>query len=212
MPVHYFSLDGPRHQGEYFVKTCHRKMCLEKHKVVLFWDSATCHTETLQASLTNIKLVFLPKNTTLQLQPLDPSVIKNFKHKFRKLLVCYAITRIDEGKTVSQITEDIHALKAIAWLQTTWKSVSTETIKQCFKKYGFEVGDISVINKEMNTEFQELFVQMSSEITPDEYIDFDAETIISEPAVNPTHVDWGYEWREKKHCRILAIRRHCFNQ
>ena len=129
----------------------------------------------------------------MQLQPLDPSVIKNFKHKFRKLLVCYVITRIDKGKTVSQITEEIHALKAIAWLQTTWKSVSTETIKQCFKKCGFEVGDISVINKEMNTEFQELFVQMSSETTPNEYIDFDAETIISEPAVNPTHVDWGYE-------------------
>ena len=37
----------------------HRKICLEKQKVVLFWDTATCYTETLQASLTNTKLAFL---------------------------------------------------------------------------------------------------------------------------------------------------------
>ena len=46
-------------------------MCLEKCKVVLFWDNASCHTETLQADLTNIKVVFLRKNTTSRLQSLE---------------------------------------------------------------------------------------------------------------------------------------------
>ena len=72
-------------------------------KVVLFLDNATYHLETFQVSLTNIKLVFLSKNTTSRLQPFEAGIIKNFKHKYRKLLVRYVVSRIDEGKTASQI-------------------------------------------------------------------------------------------------------------
>ena len=49
---------------------------------------------------------------------------------------------------------------------------------------------MSIINEEIYTEFQELFAQLSSETTLGEYIDFDAETKISDPAVNSTHLDW----------------------
>ena len=62
-----------------------RKMCTERCKVVLFWDNATCHPETLQTSLINIKLTFLLKNTRSPVQPLDAGSIRNFKHKYRKL-------------------------------------------------------------------------------------------------------------------------------
>ena len=45
---------------------------------------------------------------------------------------------------------------------------------------------MSIINEEIETEF---FEQTSGETTLDEHIDFYAETITSEPAVDPTHVD-----------------------
>ena len=50
---------------------------------------------------------------------------------------------------------------------------------------------MSSINKGIVNEFQELFAQISSEITLGNYINFDAETITitSEPAVDPTHID-----------------------
>ena len=51
--------------------------------------------------------------------------------------------------------EDDYVLKAIAWRQTNWQSVSTEAIKQFF---GFDVGDMSIINEEIDAEFQELFL------------------------------------------------------
>ena len=61
-----------------------------------------------------------------------------------------------------------------------------------------------VINEEIDTEFQELFAQISSEAKLDEYIDFDGETITSEPAVDPTtHVDWQQECREKSIAEVL---------
>ena len=177
--VHYFSNKKAWMNSdtmESILLRLDRKMCREKRKVVLFWENATCHSETLQASLTNIKLVFLPKNTTSRLQSLDAGIIRNFKHKYRKLLVRYVVSRIDEGKTASQIIEGVHVLKAITWLQPACKSVSTETIKHCFKKCGFDVGNVSVINEEIDNEFQELFAQISSEATLDEYIDFEADT------------------------------------
>ena len=138
-----------------------RKMCLKKRKVGLFWNNATCHPEILQASLTNIKLVFLPKNRTPRLQSLNAGIIKNFKHKYRKLLARYIVSCINERKTASLIIEDVHVLRTITWLQTIWRSTSTEIIKQCFKKRGFYVGVMSIIIEEIDTEFHELFKQIS---------------------------------------------------
>ena len=89
-----------------------RGMNQEKRKVILFWDNATCHPETAQAGLKNIILVFLSKNTTSRLQPLNTGIIRKFKHKYRKLLIRYIVSRIDEGKTASQIIEEVHVQKA----------------------------------------------------------------------------------------------------
>ena len=81
MPVHYFSnkkawmnLDIM----ESILQRPDRRINQEKWKVILFWDNATCHPETAQAGLKNIKLVFLPKNTTSRLQPFDAALIGNF--------------------------------------------------------------------------------------------------------------------------------------
>ena len=119
MSVHYFSSKKSWMDSgimESILSRPESKMCLEKRQVVLFWDKATCFPETFQKSLTNIKHFFLPKNTTERLQPLDPDIIWNFKHKYTKLFVCYVDSRMDEGKTDSQITEDVNVLKAITWL------------------------------------------------------------------------------------------------
>ena len=104
MSVHYFSNKKAWMNSdimESILQRLHRRMNQEKRKVILFWDNATSHTEPAQASLKTIKLVFLPKNTTSRLQPLNGGIIGNFKHKYRKVLVRYAVSRIDEEKTVS---------------------------------------------------------------------------------------------------------------
>ena len=47
------------------------------------------------------------------------------------------------------------------------------------------------------------YAHISSETTLDEYIDFDGETITSEPAVDPIQVDW------RKECREKTLQRSC---
>ena len=78
-------------------QTSWRVFCRDLTVKCVFWGNATCHPETLQARLTNIKLVFPPRNLTLRLQPLDACINRNFKHKYRKLLVCYVVSRWREN-------------------------------------------------------------------------------------------------------------------
>ena len=72
-----------------------RKLLLEQRKVVLILDNATCHPKSIIDSFLQIKIIFLPKNTTFTLQPLDAGIIQNFKLRYRKILVKYALARIN---------------------------------------------------------------------------------------------------------------------
>ena len=56
-----------------------RKLLLEQRKVVLIQDSATCHPKSIIDSFSKINIIFLPKNTTSRLQPLDDGISQNFK-------------------------------------------------------------------------------------------------------------------------------------
>ena len=67
----------------------------EQRKVVLILDNATCHPKSIIDSFLQIKIIFLPKNTTSTLQPLDAGIIQNFKLRYRKILVKYALARIN---------------------------------------------------------------------------------------------------------------------
>ena len=76
-----------------------RKVQLEHRKIILFLDNAPCHPETLENNFKNIKLIFLLKRASSQLQPLDAGIIRAFECKYRKRLLKYVISRIDEDKS-----------------------------------------------------------------------------------------------------------------
>ena len=135
------------------------------------------------------------KNSTSRLQPLDAGIIGNSKLKYRKLLLRFVVSRVNDSQTASQIIEDeVHIFRVISWLQTTWKSVTLEIIKNCFRKCGFDAeNNCEVINDQIDAEFWELFDQVSSGTDIDEYIGFGIEVVTSLPAINPLMVDWRQE-------------------
>lgn len=104
---------------------------------MLFMDNAGCHPpQLLQEKYSNIKITFLPANTTSKLQPLDSGIIKNFKVYYRKLLLRYIVAKIDQHSLASDVATNINVLQAIRWMAEAWKQVSCETIKKCFKNAG----------------------------------------------------------------------------
>ena len=66
---------------ENWVKSVDRKMRRQGRKILLFVDNAPSHPKL---RLDNIKLVFLPPNTTSKIQPMDQGIIQAMKLKFHK--------------------------------------------------------------------------------------------------------------------------------
>ena len=80
--IHYFSNPKSWMTSEVMeavLARFNRKLVLEDRKFILFLDNATCHPEYMIRQFSQIKIVFLPKNTTSTLQPLDAGITQNFK-------------------------------------------------------------------------------------------------------------------------------------
>ena len=60
-----------------------RKMIKEKRKILLLFDNVSSHSPDLVDYFSNVKVVFVPVNTTCRLQPLDGGVIKNLEVHYR---------------------------------------------------------------------------------------------------------------------------------
>ena len=72
--IHYFSNPKSWMTSEVMeavLARFNRKLVLEDRKVTFFLDNATCHPEYMIRQFSQIRIVFLPKNTTSTLQPLD---------------------------------------------------------------------------------------------------------------------------------------------
>jgi hypothetical protein len=73
----------------------------------------------------NIKIVFLPPNTTSKIQPLDLGIIANFKTHYSLRFVC------DACNSASEIVRSLTILTAIRWISKAWMEVKPETICRC---------------------------------------------------------------------------------
>lgn len=129
-----------------------KKLIKEERKVLLFLDNCSCHSENL--SFSNIKIVFLPKNSTSVLQPCDAGIIKCIKGQYRTQLVKHLIAYLDNEKNS---VPAINLLDAIYMLSASWRKITDNTIKNCFIKCGFvkdanqEIEIVSeVANEEQN--------------------------------------------------------------
>ena len=113
------------------------KLHIENRKVMLFPDNAPSHPKILQENLKKIKLLFLSKNTTSQLQSCDAGIIRNFKVKHHMQLLKHVISRIDNRKKSSEIIQRIDILQCMRWVNQASEEITKNQIKHCFKKCEF---------------------------------------------------------------------------
>ena len=110
LPVWYFSQKKSWMDSEILneiLGRINRKLIRNERSILLLMDNAGCHPHDLEGKFSNIKVVFLPANTTSKLQPLDLGIIKNFKTYYRKLFLRYLLTKIDQCSSATEISNTI---------------------------------------------------------------------------------------------------------
>ncbi|XP_041357847.1 tigger transposable element-derived protein 6-like [Gigantopelta aegis] len=67
-------------------------------------DNCSAHSADVDAKLKNLKLIFLPLNTTSCIQPCDQGIIHNLKYFYRQQIVNRIVTEIDSGQDIQANT------------------------------------------------------------------------------------------------------------
>ena len=92
------------------------------------------------------------------LQPLNAGIIKNFKVKFRIILMHYVLAGIAHDWKAHEIVNEINVAQVIEWISSAWKKVSKDTIKKLFFKI-WSCGATCIIDvdEDFDGEFNNLF-------------------------------------------------------
>lgn len=101
----------------------------KKRKILLLVDNCPAHPNI---PLNQIKLVFMPPNTSSKMQPMDQGIIHSLKCRYRKIMLIKMIEAMDNGKEFS-----LSLLDAVNYVHQAWQEVSKETIANCYKHAGF---------------------------------------------------------------------------
>ena len=169
-----------------------RKMAAAKGNILLFMDNAPCHPENFVVSYSNMKVVFLPKNTTSRLQALDAGIISK---------ETFVISQVDDNWKASEIIQEVDILKVISASKAAWEQVSDQTVINCFRKCGFrkkvQDGDVQTLDQDEEGEFANLVKELAGEVDPDNYVDFDKDIASSMPAVDAGSIFWRREIRKE---------------
>ena len=115
---------------EDWVREIDRQFTKERRNIVLFVEN--CLARPTINNLVSIELIFLPPNTTSNLQPMDQGVIRSLKAHYRALSVRKWIDAIEKEKPLPEFS----VLDAMPMLDVAWGKVKAETIGNCFAKAG----------------------------------------------------------------------------
>ena len=120
LPVQYYSQPNAWMTAdilESVLSKFNRRLRSQGQSIVLLMDNAGCHPEErLKDCFGNIRILFLPPNTTSKLQPLDLGIIQNFKVHNRTPFLRFVSSKIDNCETATEVTKSVTILQAIRWI------------------------------------------------------------------------------------------------
>lgn len=148
-----------------WVTQLNKQMKQRKRKILLFIDNCPAHPSDL--SFSNVKVQFLPANTTSHLQPLDQGIIQAFKLHYRKFLLQAIISRAEECKSANEIASFINVLDAILWVNDSWNLVCQSTISKCFERCGFsqQISDDTISDSQSANDDNSLIQNLINHLT-----------------------------------------------
>ncbi len=105
-------------------------MISQNRKILLLIDNAPGHKIS---SLSNIKLVELPPNTTALMQPLDQGIIKSFKNYYRNKLNDFLVSKlVVPNIDFKHACQNLNLLDVVYWIKDSLSKVSEITVFNCW--------------------------------------------------------------------------------
>lgn len=103
-------------------------------EVLLSMDNFSAHVSALEITPPplNIRICWLPANSTSRFQPLDQGIIQSFKSHYRRQWLDYMLGCYDNNQ---KPLDSMNLHLAIRWIVRSWNHyVSNTTIYNCFRK------------------------------------------------------------------------------
>ena len=108
---------------------------LEK-KALQLLDNASSHrsSSVLQSYNGMIKTMFLPRNTTAIIQPMDQAVLDPRKHWYKgKLLAHILLENESTDKPVPEILKAITMKDVVYWIAAAWEEASPKSLHKAWR-------------------------------------------------------------------------------
>jgi hypothetical protein len=175
---------------EEYLRWLDNRMRGKGRKVLLLLDNFSGHELGVSLiggleGLPNVRIEWLPPNTTPYWQPLDQGIIASFKLQYRRLWINYMLRQYEADKDPNKT---VNLLKAIQWTRTAWESVLPQTIQKCWwkstiiKKPVDYTEDIISQDQQDRDELQAQIAQLpiTDPISANEFIQLSSEAIEDE--------------------------------
>ena len=116
------------------MKNWNDELARQRRHILLLIDNAPSH---IIDEYSNIKIQFLPPNTTSKIQPLNQGIIRSVKCAYRKTIQVQYCSRVENYEEVKQIIQSFDFVVAVNTLVDAWEGVKSELIQTCFHTSGF---------------------------------------------------------------------------
>lgn len=105
-------------------------------KILLILDNAPSHPPHLADLHPNVKVIFLPPNTTSLIQPMDQGVIAAFKRYYLRRTFLQLIEATDgpDSLSVREYWQQYNILAAVKNIKLAWDEVKNSTMNAVWKK------------------------------------------------------------------------------
>ncbi|CAI5536514.1 unnamed protein product [Closterium sp. Naga37s-1] len=132
-----------------YIELLNAAMLAEGREIVVLLDNASSHgllTETAETEdlfgfrtrkLRNVRLVYLPPNTTCFTQPLDQGIIKAAKMRYRKLWLA-DLTRqwAADNRRPGLARYKPNMRDVVFWVHDSWMTIGRKTVQRCWWNTG----------------------------------------------------------------------------
>ncbi|CAI5474340.1 unnamed protein product [Closterium sp. Yama58-4] len=134
----------------HYIEQLDAAMYAEGRKIVVLLDNASSHTLKTEGATTedymfgfrtcalgNVRLVYLPPNTTCFTQPLDQGLISMAKARYRQhWLRAFTRTWSADGATSASARYRPNMRDVLAWLSDAWMNIPLRAIQRCWWRTG----------------------------------------------------------------------------